>query len=365
MCENRTMDLRGSWQEIGGRIREARTVFGWTQAELAGRLGMDRSALVRVEAGDRKLDALELFQISVLFGLPLSHFVRESPLAAVSRRTPLGDTVSDSARTSWLLDAELSAHATDAAWLADAGLLPDDRNWIREASSEAEARAVAVELRGHLGLEPDEPLGPMTAVCEQAGLYLLSVRRGDGGASLSVDTYGVAVTGVGADPGRRRSTAAHELGHHVMGDAYSSDLGLTDLDDAERMVDAFAAELLVPSAHLEQVLDGVTRDRQREVLVKVAAEFRVSWSLAVRSAKRVAEVDEQRLLASPPLAADFLLLPGGEPRSDLEAGETGPAWRSATLRAYEQGLIAADRAIELLHGVITVDELPSVDHAVA
>jgi hypothetical protein len=36
----------------------------------------------------------------------------------------------------------------------------------------------------------------------------------------------VAVVSRRGDPGRRRATAAHELGHLVIGDEYSSDLGV-------------------------------------------------------------------------------------------------------------------------------------------
>jgi len=58
----------------------------------------------------------------------------------------------------------------------------------------------------------------------------------------------VAVVSRRGDPGRRRATAAHELGHLVIGDEYSSDLGVhASRGDREALLDTFAAELLLPS----------------------------------------------------------------------------------------------------------------------
>jgi hypothetical protein len=310
-----------------------------------------------VEAGERKLDAVELFRLSDALRLPLSHFVESSPLAAVSRRAVIEDTVDDSERAGWLLDADLAQHARDARWLVTAGLLRIPPSWTRQATTVAEAQQVARDLRVYLRLAPSAPVGPIATVCEAVGLYICAVDRSGGGASLGVDGYGVAVVGAASDPGRRRFTAAHELGHHVLGDAYSSDLTFTGRNDSERTVDAFASEFLLPAAHVAAVLDATPAADQRAALIALSAEFRVSWSLTVRTAAARAGLAELQLRAAPPVAADFLLLPGGEPTPDLEVGTTGPAWRRAVLAAFTQAKITAERAVELLHGAVTIAEV--------
>ncbi|HEY9476624.1 MAG TPA: helix-turn-helix transcriptional regulator [Mycobacteriales bacterium] len=68
MCENRTAETLRSWTEIGERVAEARRAAGLSQADLAGRVGMDRTALVRVEAGERKVSALELMRLAEQLG---------------------------------------------------------------------------------------------------------------------------------------------------------------------------------------------------------------------------------------------------------------------------------------------------------
>lgn len=357
LCDIRTMSAAG-WREVGERVREARVVARLTQSELAYRLGLERSALAKIEGGERKLDALELFQLSDVLRLPFAHFVGASPLAAVSRRAVLDDTVDTTEEVGWLLDADLAQHARDAQWLADEGLLPNDVEWTREAKTPADARQIAIDLREYLGIAIDRPVGPLASAFEAAGLYVLAVERGGGGASLRAAGYGVAVVGAKSDPGRRRFTATHEFGHHVLGDAYSSDLTFTGRDEAERIVDAFASEFLLPSARVAAVLSGKSTEAQRGALIALSAEFRVSWSLTVRTAEATGVgIDVQHLRSAAPLAADFLLLPSGEPDADLEVGTTGSVWRQAVLTAFRRRRITAERAVGLLHDALSVAQV--------
>lgn len=104
----------------------------------------------------------------------------------------------------------------------------------------------------------------MMNVCEGAGQWVLVTDLPGDGASLVDGDIAVAVVSTMGDPGRRRATAAHELGHLIIGDEYSSDLGVSNSRaDREAVIDAFAAELLLP---VQAVAAGcgagpVTRDR--------------------------------------------------------------------------------------------------------
>jgi transcriptional regulator with XRE-family HTH domain len=44
----------GTQADLGRRIADARTEAGMTQADLAARIGLERTALVRVESGERQ-----------------------------------------------------------------------------------------------------------------------------------------------------------------------------------------------------------------------------------------------------------------------------------------------------------------------
>lgn len=64
-------------QTLSGRLKEAREYVGLTQDDVARKLGVPRSALSNIEAGTRKVDALELAQLAKLYQRPLGWFTGE------------------------------------------------------------------------------------------------------------------------------------------------------------------------------------------------------------------------------------------------------------------------------------------------
>ncbi len=64
-------------QALGERLRQAREYVGLKQDEVAKHLGIPRSALSNVEAGQRKVDALELTRLAKLYQRPISWFTGE------------------------------------------------------------------------------------------------------------------------------------------------------------------------------------------------------------------------------------------------------------------------------------------------
>lgn len=64
-------------QMLGERLRIAREYVGLKQDDVARHLGIPRSALSHVEAGQRKVDALELTRMAKLYQRPLNWFTSE------------------------------------------------------------------------------------------------------------------------------------------------------------------------------------------------------------------------------------------------------------------------------------------------
>lgn len=62
---------------LGNRLREAREYLGFSQEEVANYLGVPRTALTSIEAGTRKVDALELKKLASLYKRPVAHFTGE------------------------------------------------------------------------------------------------------------------------------------------------------------------------------------------------------------------------------------------------------------------------------------------------
>ncbi len=352
------------WSDLGERVRESRLAVGLTQAQLAARIGLERSMLAKVERGDRRLDALELYRLADALGLPIAHFVLEAPAALVSQRTLLTeDTDTPATRSGYLLQALLQEWLRDVEQLVALDVLQVKPIYRAVARDIGAAVEVAHEVRGRLGVSPTEPLGAMASVCDQLGLLVLPVSADGDGASVLGASGAVAVVSTKGDPGRRRATAAHELGHQVLGDEYSTDVGVhASRDDRERIVDSFAAELLVPTAALEvRVHSGFSADELRATLVDAAATFRASWTLVLRQAYRCRLLDDSQVRhwsSQKPTRAELLECTGMEPQPDMGLGTVPPSFSRAVLTAYRQSRISTARAIELLRDSIGEADLP-------
>ncbi|MEV7689070.1 helix-turn-helix domain-containing protein [Streptomyces bungoensis] len=359
------MEAVESWDEVGERIAEARLATDMSQGDLASKVGLDRTAMVRIEAGDRKVSALELSRLAQALGVPLAHFLSRPPASLVSRRVALEDTSDEATRASYRLDAWLEQHARNAHWLITEGFLTPAQvdSSVRRAGGSVDPSALAAAARKVLD-QPSGPLGPMADVVEQLGLFLTVVDEPAEGASLLQDGYGVAVISGEAQPGRRRWTAAHELGHHLLQDEYHSDAGVAaSRDERERQIDRFAECFLLPAQDVQSAWQGITEAKDsRAVMLALAANYRTSWSAVVNRVRNLGLIDSgeaRRQKANSPTRGDFLAVLGEQPIPDLETGTTGKLWRKAVLGAWEAGAVTAPRAVELLYGAITVDELPT------
>jgi Zn-dependent peptidase ImmA (M78 family) len=162
-----------------------------------------------------------------------------------------------------------------------------------------------------VGADSRQALPGLADLLERAGLFTWSLhlgQQGVDGSYAALGDLGVAVVNSALDAGRRRSTLAHEFGHHMLADAYSSDWG-ADTGAHERAIDAFAAAFLFPPG-----VTGAYRRLRRQhslrtTVITLAVEYRVSWSTALRQLRgyEVVSEDEWRgLNRSSPTRADYM-----------------------------------------------------------
>ena len=57
-CVYPTMRSGADWEDVGERMRVARLAASLTQEELSARAGLDRTMLVKIESGARRIDAI-------------------------------------------------------------------------------------------------------------------------------------------------------------------------------------------------------------------------------------------------------------------------------------------------------------------
>lgn len=363
MCDNRTVTLGDDWGTVGEQIRQARLGAGLSQDALGERVGLDRTMIAKIEAGRRRVDALELVRLASALAVSVDVLLEPQP-AVISRRQDLltDDNETEVARGSQRVDAVLSAWLRDVRQVVEAGTLQAvaPLRYPGQVTSEDDARSAAHWLRAAHGLG-DRPIETLMELCERSGQYLLVTDLPADGASLVDGDLAVAVVNRQGDPGRRRATAAHELGHTVLGDEYSSDLAVhLSRHDREGLINAFAAELLLPVTAFGAVTGGEAATR--EGIVRLAAEYRTSWSLALRQAARAGWLDpetQRRWSQLAPTRAEFMDAVGWTPQPDLNAIRVPPGYSHAVMETWRRDLVSSNRAVELLHGAITLADLPA------
>ncbi|MDE0497848.1 MAG: XRE family transcriptional regulator [Acidimicrobiaceae bacterium] len=343
--------------DLGIRVAEARELAGMTQAELATVSDLGRTVIAKIEAGTRKLGAVELVRLAEALRRPVDWFFVESPPAVVSRRSD-----PNIRGLSALLDARVDWIARDIAYLHQLDELPKHERFVLPPPESVHgAAAAAGELRRHLG-HPDGPLHRLQALAERLGLFAFSLDLGaDGGdaAYVAVEDAGVAVINGRMDPGRRRFNLAHELGHHVFQDAYAPEIGLSPQDDTERLINAFAIHLLLPLGDTRSLIEEFSPD-VRLAAVAAGVRFRLSWTAVCAQVRNVGLVDAgayEDLVAQPPSRVDFIEL-GERWQPELEAPAVPPKYGRRVLSAFRRRKLTAERAAELLWDTLTAAELP-------
>lgn len=349
-----------TWEEIGARVASARAAAGLTQQDVADRLAIHRSAVARIEHGQRQLDALELAQLAEALGRSVAWFVAPPPPLVASHRKTASDHRSVAA-----LEDELESAARDVELLLEIGELSsgdlptiqvEDADGAIEAA--AQARRTIDQAHG--------PLLGLSNVVEGLGLMAFSLDLGAeviDGAYVRVGDLGVAVINGLADAGRRRFNVVHELGHHMLGDEYTTDVSLGQTREVrERLINVFAIHFLAPAPGMHSRWEELTTNSDdRAALIHIAAEYRLSWTAACSHACNVGLIDADRraiLEHRRPTAVDYVEL-GVSFGEELAPPALPQGFARACLRAYRNHKLGAARTIELLRGTVVSDELPT------
>ncbi len=355
-----------SWVAIGERVRESRASARLSQQELADRIGLERSMVSKLETGDRRIDAMELTLIARELDYPVSHFLSPTPelvsrrASAVAESGEVGEA--DTTRAAYRTESLLAAWLRDVRQLVDTGML-ENRPLLRYASTVSDrsgGREAALWLRAELGLGR-EPVESVADACERSGQFVAVVPLDTDGASLIDGDISVAVVNARLEPGRKRSTVAHELGHMVLGDEFSSDLGVhASRDEREAVIEAFAAEFLLPHDQMRTVEGRKGQEERRQELIRLSATYRVSWSLALAQLRQTDTVDRgflNRMRARTPTVVEFKEALGWKPLPDLDKIRVSPRYASAVMAAVREHGITKHRAVEMMRGEITLEDL--------
>lgn len=281
--------------EIGSTIRRLRDSFGWTQAELAARLGWSSHVIVgNVESGTRDVKASELavfsqvFKVSVDSLLGIEAVEGKEERFVLWREIPKDKAMAAEHQAKFLEACDRYTYLEKAVPTTPASrihrTLPSYSLDILGASFE-DVSALAEQVREALNLGPYPANDLMRAIeedCDVKVIYL-SLPLNSGSAACSVAGPDKFIMLNSAEvPWRRTFSLAHELFHLI-----TWDLALfkqVDADDRlcaknEQLANAFAAALLMPREQTRRFFSdcvGESKELKFSDLLTLARDFQVS-----------------------------------------------------------------------------------------
>lgn len=333
------------------------------QAELASDIGMDRTALSKIESGTRRVSALELVELARALRVRMEWFFADPPEAVAAYRTSSPDQVSSD------VDVWLERLSREVTFVSGAAAPRWPRMTVTTDPDRMDPDALSRQVRHDAGIG-DDPIRSMSAFAQALGIVLFSVdlgRNSPDGAGSPIDGFGIAVVNGERDVGRRRLTAAHEIGHLLCGDRYEVDwrVGEADRAEWESRLDRFARAVLLPEGPLRAgwATFGGDGFHERDQALRDASHWQVDMStLAARlvALKLIDQAAARRIRSYKHGRADFDEL-NLVNRTDLVPTEVPRAYAKAVLKLYRAEEISADRALDLLLGTYDEADLPTLE----
>jgi Zn-dependent peptidase ImmA (M78 family)/DNA-binding XRE family transcriptional regulator len=276
--------------DIGQNIQRARYHRGLTQAELATAVGLDRTAVSRIEAGTRSLAAIELARFAAALEIPVPDLLQPAPerprspnLTRMLLRAA-AVTANDEPQLAWFVDL-----IEQAATAAPASALPVLPARLRDLPVATAGELMARWTRRRFAVGATAPLRGLSGYLARLSVPVVAARfpsasRLAGCALTLPGGFAAVLVNANHPATRQRFTVAHELAHLLFDvDSLVSACDAGEVRPGprsrlEQRADAFAAALLLPKRALrtsaESLLDF---DRLRAL----EAQYGVSHAAAV------------------------------------------------------------------------------------
>jgi Zn-dependent peptidase ImmA (M78 family)/DNA-binding XRE family transcriptional regulator len=344
-------------------VAVARSESGLTQDQLAAAIGIPRTALTKIENGTRRVAVLELVKIAGELRRRVEWFVDSGPQAIVSYRA------AGSGLATQAIDTELDRLVRDVEFVASetVRLLSGQPDEQPSPATMSEADNLATTARELLGLEPDRPVGDLVPLVANIGLLPFSLSLGDGAdaGTVLLAHGGVSIINGDRRVGRRRLALAHELGHYLIADPYTTDWRVASLEAEalEARLDRFARALLMPEADLRDrwaQLISAPDEMMRDAAIRGGSYYRVDMATLARRLNELDLVDVRQAneirrfqttkvdIIEKDLVVSHELAPVSLPRT----------YAQAVLKLYRNEIITGSRAVGLLLGALEEESLP-------
>ncbi|SFD27582.1 helix-turn-helix domain-containing protein [Streptomyces aidingensis] len=354
--------------EIGSRVAEARAERGVTQMQLAAAIGMDRTALAKIESGSRRVSAVELVAIARELGRRVEWFVDEAPPALASYRGARPEAATQT------IDTELDSLVRDTEFVTSQcpELVGGQPEPLPHPGTAEEAEDLAASARRLLGLDPGEPAHDITRLAADAGLLIFAADLGEGAdaATVLLKRGGVALVNGHRRVGRRRLAAAHELGHYLIADPFTLDWRVTAAEHQglEARLDRFARAVLLPARDLRTRWTqwmSISDETWRDAAVRAASHYGVDMATLARrlvetglaEGVRADEIRRVQTKQADIVEKNLVV------RDEMAPVSLPRPYARAVLTLYRREVVTADRALGLLRGTFDRNSLPDLPPA--
>lgn len=348
---------------VGERVAEARAESGLTQAQLAAAIGIARSALAKIETGARRVTAQELVAIARELRRRVEWFVDPGTPSIVSYRASKREV------TPQAIDTELDRIVRDVEFVL--GEAPDlverQPEPQKRPTTMSSADDLAAAARCMLGLQPHMPAHGLSHLVVRVGLLPFALPLGEGAdaGTVLLRAGGVSVINGSLRVGRRRLALAHELGHYLIADPYTTDwrVAWVDGDALEARLDRFARALLLPDVDLRErwgLWTAIPDESLRDASIRAGSHYQVDMATLSRrlTELRLVSVGQandirQMQTKKADIVEKNLVVP-----HELEPVSLPRPYEQAVLRLYRRELITASRALWLLLDTFDEEGLP-------
>lgn len=351
-------------RSLGQNIAAARERLGITQAQLALDSGIRRPTLSKLETGQQRISATNLITLANALGMRVEWLMTPPPQSIVSHRR-------HSRGAAHRIDREIEVVAREVEFLAEEdedlaktlALLPQ-RPFPQD---DTQVEALAADARKLLGVEEEGPLWDIGQAMAATGVMVFSIDLGEDeadAATVLLEAGAVCVINAHMRTGRRRLSAAHELGHALLADEYTVDFHLgsstNGTDYQEKTIDQFARALLLPQGSVADRWKELSRHPLHEAAVRMTSEFRVDMSTLARRLTDLGMIDPgqaQEVRETRTSRSDIVNF-GLVVAEELKVGFFPDRYREAVERLYITEQLSTERALELLRQTCTAGDLP-------
>lgn len=276
------------------RLRTARELSTWSQAQLAAEADVTPAAISQFESGAARPKPETAVLLSELLNVPVQFFY--TPMTDSHegffrslRRTSAADR--RRARAIGHVAHDLVLHAADARLFPAHDVPQIPASGLDAGISEIEQIATRVRSAWNL---PSGPVADMVELLEKHGVGVIRLPLG----STDVDAFSLPFTGhpvvvLGTDKNdraRSRFDCAHELGHLVLHGEQ-----IWGVKEVETQAHQFAAAFLMPA---EEIYDELPSRVDWQVLFQLKRHWQVSLAALLMRAKTLGKMDDRSYLTA-------------------------------------------------------------------